>query len=229
MKKVSTLLALVLLLAMSVNVCAQDEEEEYFEKDFLEVALFMGGTLPVGGIADWSPSSPRGDIDLGAKLGFNAGFEVGYFLTADLVLGGNFTYHQMAIDSDVEEVSSSKHRIYSPKLYMKYYFFSESNFVPYLKVLAGIDIIKFTTPVIADAVTDAIKYRELSYDPVFSAGIGAGLFYYTNDYGGLYLEANVHNGFSSNLENDYPNGPYEFGESTTIIDVHAGIKVFFGS
>lgn len=238
MKKLSSVLAVMLLLSLCFNssVLAQDEEEEYeFEKDFMEAALFFGGSMPLGGLTDWTVINERGTYKLGTELGFNFGLDVGYFLTAEMVIGFNMTASQYTIDAEVPNeadlpiIESRHHRLYSPSLYLKYYFWGESNFAPYIKGHAGVDVVKFTTRVY-DSNEGGDEYRELSYDPGFAFGIGGGLFYYTHDYGGLYLEVNYHHGLTSDVESDYgTRGPYTFGEAATVLDVHAGIKVFFGS
>ena len=238
MKKLSTLLAVLTLLALTSNIFAQDEEEE-LEKDLLEVAVFGGSSVPLGGLSDWTCTTDQGVAELGTGFGFNVGFDVGYFLTAKMVLGLNLTYSQFTIDTDTvlitntdpPEVVSRHHRIWSPSVYFKYYFYGGSNLIPYLKVHAGVDIPKFTTRVFDDNVghDGGYEYRELSYDPVFAFGFGGGLFYYTHDYGGLYLEANLHNGFTKDSKADYQGNRLVFGETATTIDIHAGVKVFFES
>ena len=237
MKKLSSVLAVMFLLSLGVNssVLAQDEEEYEYAKDFMEAALYFGGSMPLGGLTDWTVVNERGTYKLGAELGYDYGLDVGYFLTAPLVIGFNFTASQYTIDAEVPNeadlpiIESRHHRIYSPAVYLKYYFWSESNFAPYLKGHAGVDVVKFTTRVF-DQNEGGDEYRELSYDPGFAFGFGGGVFYYTHDYGGLYLEVNYHHGLTSDVESDYgTRGPYTFGEAASLVDVHAGIKVFFGS
>ena len=207
-------LVLVFLLLCSLSVVAQDYEEE--ERDILEVSLFGGVGIPSGGISDWSDS-------LGAKTGWAVGVDFGYFLKSNLVLGLNFTYVQFEIDAD-NEANQLNHRLYNPSLYLKYYFFGEGNFAPYLKAHVGVDNAKFAT-----FVPDPGRYRELSYDPSFAFGGGAGVFYYTSDYSGLFLEVNYHQGLTDGAQKDYEGRTYDFGENIGLIDIHAGISVFFGS
>ena len=144
-----------------------------------------------------------------------------------MVLGVHFTYVQYSLDSEVD-LPGLKHRFYNPSLYFKYYFFGESNLAPFVKAQVGIDNPKFTTEVQEEGGTGSLKYRELSYDPVLSFGGGAGLFLYTADYSGVFVEANVHYGLSDDAEGDYQNTTYEFGEKSVLIQIQAGIKVFFG-
>ena len=233
MKMFSSLLAALLLLILSASVMAQDEDEVEYVKDFLEVAVFGGGSMPSGGLTDWTIEVPLlegATEELGAKFGFDVGFDVGYFWTLNFVTGVNFTYHQYSIDSDSSAVQSLKHRVFSPSLYGKYYFFGESNLVPYVKAHAGVDVVKFATRVYDPNVgsSGGTEYRELSYDPAFAFGLGVGAFYYTHDYGGLFIEANYHNALTSDVGGSYEGYDYDFGESTAIFDIHAGIKVFFG-
>jgi len=226
MKRFSLLL--VVFLALGTVVAAQEEEE--VEKDFMEVAVYGGGALPLGGLSDWGMSNESTGMEkLGTEFGFNVGIDVGHFLTPDLVLGLTLTYSQFAIDSDSAAVASMQHRLISPAAYLKYYFVGESNFMPYVKAHAGVDVAKYTTRVYDTQIgTGAYKYRELAYQPAFAFGLGGGLFYYTSDYGGLYAEANYHMALSKNATKDYGNIEYTFGETISVVDVHAGIKVFFG-
>jgi len=227
MKLFSSLLAMLLLLALAPGALAQEEEEE-IEKDVLEVAVFFGGALPMGGITDWSVEvQDIGTEKLGTEFGFDAGFDVGYFWTTNFVTGMNFTWYQFTIDGEGAEIESMKHRDFSTSAYAKYYFFGESNLAPYIKGHAGVDVLKYTTRV-WDPNVGGYEYRELSYDPVFAFGLGGGLFYYTHDYGGVYAEVNYHTALSEDAGGSYEGGDFTFGENASILDFHAGIKVFFG-
>ena len=73
------------------------------------------------------------------------------------------------------------------------------------------------------------KFRELSYDPVIAFGGSAGLFYYTSDYSGLCLEAGYHLGLSEDVTGDFQSVDYDFAAKTGIIDIKAGINIFFGT
>ncbi|MFZ5981835.1 MAG: hypothetical protein ACOYVF_14540 [Candidatus Zixiibacteriota bacterium] len=234
MKKISILLMVFLLLSLSV-VNAQEEEV----KDDLEVIVFGGLGLPVGGVTDWHDS-------LGAGLGWNTGLEVGYFVTPNLVLGLNFTYYELSIDvpSDPTITGSNgipgvsfvtlgtspeglSHRYYNPSLYLKYYFFGESQLVPYVKGHIGIDNAKFTT--LIDQEGSVTRYRALSYDPNLAFGFGGGIFYYTSDFSGLFLECNMHYSAGKDAEKEFYNNTYIFDENAMIFDIHAGVSVYFGA
>jgi len=219
-------LLLVALLTLGSVVMAQEEEETV--KDFMEVAIFGGGSLPIGGLTDWSTTNPTtGTEELGTKFGFDAGFDVGHFLTPTLVLGLNLTYGQYGIDSDSAAVASLHHRLICPSVYLKYYFAGESNFMPYVKVHAGVDVAKYTTRVY-DGNEESYIYRELSYDPAPAFGLGGGVFYYTFDYGGIFAEANYHMALTSDVKGKYGDEEYIFGETASVLEIHAGLKVFFG-
>ncbi|MBU0983877.1 MAG: porin family protein [candidate division Zixibacteria bacterium] len=227
MKRLATLILMLCLVALSANALAQDEEE-FEEKDLLEAAIFIGPAIPMGGITDWKSTGLLGDTELGTDLGMNFGFDVGYFATANMVVGLGFTYSQFGVKSDSVEVENSKHRFYNAGLYLKYYFFGESSLVPYLKAQVGVDNLKFTTRV-QEQNGNNIVYRELAYDPALSIAAGAGIFYYTHDYGGLYLEVDYHHGFTSDITGSYQGLEYDFGETAASVDVRAGVKVFFGN
>lgn len=227
MKFISALTAVGLLFLLSGNLFAQDDDEG-FEKDLLEVAVFGGVAVPMGGLGDWTSTNELGVTDLGTKPGFDVGVDVGLFLTTKLSLGFNFTFAQFAVDTDSLEATAMHHRIFSPGLYLKYFFFSESNLVPYLKGGVGVDVVKYVTRV-KDNNDNSFVYRELSYDPAASVMLGGGLFYYTHDYGGLFLEASYRSGFTKDINGGFQDSDFTFGEQAGRLDIHAGITVFFGS
>ncbi|UCC43280.1 MAG: hypothetical protein JSU65_09025 [Candidatus Zixiibacteriota bacterium] len=226
MKKLSLILTLVLMLAVNVTVLAQDDEEE--ERDFLEVGLFGGMVIPSEGVADFVSRGDDYNVAMGAKTGLGLGAEIGAFLNANLVLGVNFTYSTHSVDATDGEIGDLKHRFYNPSVYLKYYLFGESNFAPYAKIHVGVDNPRFVTQVV-DFESGGLKMRELSYDPVFSFGAGGGLFYYTSDYSGLFLEVNGHYGNSKNTQGSFQDATYDFNESSILVDVHLGVKVFFST
>lgn len=209
MKKLGILLAALLLLS-ALTVSAQEEEEEY---DILEMNFSVGAGIPGSGISDWMDT-------LGAKTGWSMGMDIGYFLKPNIVLGFNFTYYQFGIDHD--STDDLNHRFYSPSAYLKYYFEGESNFVPYLKLHAGVENPKFATWVEASGIN---RYREKSYDPAFAFGVGAGAFYYTSDYSGIFLEVNYHQAMTKNTTATYGGNTYDFGENAGLIDIHAGVRI----
>ncbi|MCD6248838.1 MAG: outer membrane beta-barrel protein [candidate division Zixibacteria bacterium] len=230
MKMFSWFLVVSLIFVMSAGVMAQDDEEE-FEKDFMEFAIYGGGAIPMGGLSDWTISNDiTGSEELGAKSGWDIGFDVGHFLTRSLVVGLNVTYAQFGIDSDEPAVATMNHQMIGPAAYLKYYFQGESNLMPYVKGQVGVDVVKFTTRVMDPNIDNgAFEYRELSYHPGLSFSFGGGLFYYTHDYGGLYLEAAYRTALTSDVISNYEGEEYTFGETAAVLDIHAGIKVFFGS
>ena len=227
MKMFSWFLVVSLMLVMSAGVVAQDDDEDY-EKDFIEFAVFGGGAVPMGGLSDWTVTNETGTKELGAKTGWDFGLDVGHFLTTNLVLGLNLTYAQFGIESDEPAVATMRHQMIGPAAYLKYYFSGESNLMPFIKGQVGVDVVKFTTEVF-DPNINGLKYRELSYRPGLSFSFGGGLFYYTHDYGGLYLEAAYRTALTKDVVSDYQGREYTFGETAAILDIHAGIKIFFGS
>lgn len=229
MKRFSLLLAVLTVAIWGAPVAAQQAEEES-AKDFMEVAVFGGGALPMGGLTDWSVANPvSGSEELGAKFGFNFGLDVGHFLTPNLVVGITATYARYGIDSKVGAAAAMNHQTISPAAYLKYYFQGESNFLPYFKMQAGVDVVKFAT-LVYDTNVDygSYVYRELSYHPAFAFGFGAGAMYYTFDYGGVFAEANYHTGLTKNVIGKFGATEYKFGATTSVFDIHAGLKVFFG-
>ena len=215
MKKLSVLCAAFLLLAVNLTALAQDEEEE---KDFMEMNFYGGLGIPAGGISDWHDT-------LGAKTGFSMGIDLGYFLKPNLVIGVNMVYSQFSIDAE-DEASELHHRLYNPNAYIKYYFQGESNLEPYIKAHIGLENPKFTTFVGNFAGN---RYREKTYDPSLAFGFGAGVFYYTADFSGLFLEVNYHHALTEDSKAEYGGQEYTFGENLGIVDIHAGVRILIGS
>jgi len=219
MKLLSTVLGFFLLVALVLPVQAQDD---YYEeaRDLLEVTGYGGLLVPGGGLKDWNDS-------LGMKTAWQVGLEVGYFLTPELVLGFGFTYAQSSIDSP-GDINTQNHRFYNPTAYLKYYFWGESDLAPYVKGMLGLYNPKFSTPV-TDADGTNLRFRELSYDPAISIGGSAGLFYYTSDYSGVFIEAAYQYGFTEDAKKKFQSIDYKFGEASAFFDLRAGIRVFFGT
>lgn len=219
MKRLPLLLVLFLFAMGAVNAAAQDEEEE--GRDLLEVSLFGGASIPSGGLSNWNDT-------LGAKTGLGLGAGIGYFLTERIVIGLNFTYTQYAIDTDTP-AKNQHHRFFNPSLYVTRYFFGESDWVPYISGQVGLDNPKFSTWVLDTTGVPPGKFRELSYDPAVSFGASVGLFRYTSDFSGLYLEVNYHYGRTKDVEATFQGNSFVFGETTGMIGVYAGIRAFFGN
>jgi hypothetical protein len=217
MRKWSWLLGTVVLLGLALNVTAQ-EEIEY--RDIAEVSVYGGLALPAQGISDFRDT-------LGAKTGWEVGLSAGLFVTPDFVVGLDFTYSQYSIDTD-NDLITLDHRFYNPMLYAKYYFFGESDFVPYLKASAGLFLPKFTTPVMDDDGTN-LRLRELSYGPGLSVGGAAGIMMYVHDYGGLFLEASYQQAFTEDADKTLGANTYVFGENTGLVNIQFGISAFFGN
>lgn len=192
---------------------AQDDEE----RDVLEVTVSGGPAIPVGGITEWNDG-------LDAATGWDLSMDIGYFFKYNVTAGINFTYQQL--DVDHAEASDTWHRLYNPNLYAKYYIPMESNFEPYVRVHFGLENPKFTTLVQNVAQN---RYRAISYDPALAFGIGLGLFYFTSDYSGLFLEASYHEVLASDIEAEYNTDTYLFNEDFSIININFGIRILIGS
>ncbi|HVP06278.1 MAG TPA: hypothetical protein VMS71_00445 [Candidatus Acidoferrum sp.] len=222
MKRRVLFTAIALLAALPLLVSAQTKTSSASttsdERDALEVSVNAGLGLPMGAVKTWNDT-------LGAKSAIDLGGEVGMFLGQNYVLGLQFNYYQFGIDTQ-SDAKSLHHRLYSPALYLKRYFFGGSDFVPFVRIGAGLDFPKFAT-LINDA--GSLKYRELSYNASFAFELGAGVFYYTSDFGGFYAEAGYHQGFTNGAKKSYQNQDYRFPGNISRFDLRAGIRVFFGS
>ncbi len=222
-----TIIAAVLLLG-SLNVCAQ---EEVVTKDILEISLYGGLGVPTGGISDWT-TGPLPVLDKtyerAAKTGWDIGIDLGYYVTTKLTAGLNFQYSQFGVDAPESEAGGHAHRLFNPNLYARYSFEGESFFVPYNKAHVGLENPKFST-LVFDENSDDVKFRELSYDPSLAYGLGVGLFYYTADYSGIYLEAGYHTAMTEDAEGTYQGNTYVFGENTSVFTLNFGVKLIVGS
>ena len=225
MKKSSILIAASVLLLLNLSAVAQDEYEE--GKDVLEVSIYGGVGLPSSGLSDWMTGNELGvPEDRAPKTGWDFGLDIGYYVTPKFNLGINFLYTQMGIDIDGD--SDHSHKFYNPNIYAKYSFEGESDFVPYIKVHFGLDNPKFST-LVFDNNSSSRKYRELSYDPAVAFGGSVGLFKYTSDFSGLFLEAGYHMALTEDTEGTYQDDTYTFNEQTGIIRINAGVRLIIGS
>ncbi len=215
MKKMVLVTILAVLL---VSAPAGAQEQEGYVKDLMEINFFGGGGIPSGKIKEFNDS-------VGAKTGYNFGFDAGFLITESWVAGLNFTYTGFKVDAG-KNVQGLHHKLYSPNLYVKYYLGSKSDFLPYLKAQGGIAFPKFTT--LAANSGGQQRYRELSYDAVFSYGVGAGLFIFTTDFSGLFVEGNYYAASSHNAKVNYQGTDYYFGTDLDMIDIHAGIRILIG-
>lgn len=213
MKKSFIILSALLLIVLNFSAWAQEE----VARDVLELNFYGGLGIPTGDFSNWHDS-------LGGKTGYIVGIDVGYFVTPQLVAGINFKYSQYSIDNSPTDKAADglNHRLYNPNLYLKYYFPSQSNWSPYIKAHVGIENPKFTTFVINP---NGNRYRQESYDPAFAIGGGAGLFYYTSDYSGIFLETNYHYASTSDVTADYLGRTYKFDGNISVVDIHAGVRI----
>jgi len=217
MKKLAALLALLILTGVGSSALAQDDY-----KDVLEFSVYGGLGVPFGSVKDWQDS-------VGAKVGLSVGAEFGYFVKPNIIVGVSFLYTSLGHeDLPVLDDKGMSLRLYNPNVYVKYIFQTESNFEPYVKAHVGLEFPKFPTFVEND---EGDRWRQLSYGPCLATGIGAGLFYYTSDWGGLFLEGNYHYAFTDGFEAEYEGGAskYEFKDNLNTLDLHAGVRILFGS
>ncbi len=209
MKKSILLFTTVLVLLLSVAALAQKEEGKWRNFEF---SAFGALSVPTGALKNWNDS-------MGAKTGFELGGTGGYYLNEKVCLGVYFTYNQFPM-----KLYTLHYKLYEVGGYFKYTFIGESNFEPYVKVTAGADFAKFPTWV----GEDKTRLREISYKPGFAAGIGAGLLWYSSDFGGLFLEAGYHFAPLKSVKADYQDVSYPLGKNVGYMDIRFGVNVFFG-
>lgn len=205
-------------MILNFSAMAQDEDEEY---DILEINLITGIDSPSGDFKEWSDT-------LGAKGRYLLGADIGFYLNPKLVLGAGFIYHSYSVDNSPTNMAADglTHRLYSPSVFVKFMPSIESNFVPYLKGFVGMDFAKLTTFV---NNSQGDRYRSVSYDAAMAYGMGAGLFYYTSDYSGLFLEMMYHISATSDSEADYQGQTYKIVSDLKQLEIRVGVKILFGS
>ena len=213
MKRLRIFAVVTSVVLLASSVLSQDDGYDW-EKDYLEVAVYGAAGNPMSGITEFGP-------DLNAQTGWSLGLDVGYFATYTLTIGLSFQYVQFGVDSDFDGQLTQHHNLYSPALFAKYSFLGESNFEPYLAARVGLDFPKFSTDL-------GDRWRELSYDPSLSLGASAGLFYFTSDVSGIYLEAGYHRGFTDGAIGKHDDIEYTFGENVEMIDVRLGVRILIG-
>lgn len=214
MNRLLVVLTIFLAFAFNLSVMAQDEEEG---GDIAELNFFGGFAVPGGGITDFGDS-------LGATTGWTMGIDGGLFVTPALVVGVNFTYTQFGIDGDL--TPGHHHRLFTPSVYARYYFEGESDLLPYLKAHVGVENPKFST---GFSTPQGDRFREFAYDPSLAAGLGAGLFYFTADYSGLFIETNYNVAFTEDAEHDFGDRTFIFGKNVAIFEIHAGVRILLSS
>lgn len=225
MNRISILLAAMLILALSGVALAQDEDEE--AGDILEITLSGGLGMPMSGLSDWQTGADMPDpevIDRAPKSGPDFGIDIGYFVTSKLIAGISFYYTEFGIDTDQD--AGHNHRLFSPAIYGKYYFEGESDLVPYVSAKIGLENAKFSTWVSNPAGS---RFREISYDPTLFFGAGLGLFYYTADYSGVFIEADYRMASTESTTGEYLGNDYTFGENIAVLQINLGVRLLIGS
>jgi|CXWL01.1.fsa_nt_gi hypothetical protein len=206
----------LIIATLSVPTAATFAQEEE-SSDVLEVVLSGGLMVPGGGISDFGDS-------LGANAGSTISAQVGLFVTPEITVGIDLGYGSLGVDNATFE--SANHQYYNAMLYGKYYFFGESKFAPFVKVLGGVHVPKFSTIVRSNNV---LVLREQSYDPALAFGAAVGALFLTSDNGGLFLEAGYQMSMSDKTSATFQDVEYLFGENAGLLTLKAGFNVFFGS
>ncbi len=214
MRKLAIFGLLLFILTINITAVAQDEE---IEKDVLEISFYSGFASPTGGITEWNDG-------LNASNGYNMGLDIGYFVTSNFSTGFNFTYQRFDVDSPA--ASSSSHRLYNPNLFLKYIHTTEGNLEPYVRVHVGLENPKFST-FVSNPTQD--RYHLTSYGPGIAYGVSLGLFYFTSDYSGLFIQGTYHGASTSNVTATYLDQEYDFNENISVYNLSLGIRVLVGS
>ncbi len=224
MRKIALTVALAACTMFAADASAQ---EEFVGRDILEISVYGGLAVPTGGITDWQTgfTSPE-TVNRGAETGYDLAIDIGYYVNYHLNVGLNFRYTEFGIEGDLTQ--DHAHRLYNPNLYVKYSFEGESFWVPFIKGHVGVENPKFSTKVF-DKNGSEFKFRELSYSPVLAFGATAGLFYYTADFSGIFLEAGYHYAMTENSWGEYQGEDHAFRENLGTFTINLGVKLIVGS
>ncbi len=213
------LLSVLTAFVTAVPVFGQDAQEEADEeKDALEIHLIGGASVPAADFATFADT-------IGARIGYSVGIEGGYFLTPNWVVGLGFSYYQFGVHR-AGDFGDLKHRLFSPRLYVRRTISMNSNLEPFIKAHIGIENPRLVTPVDNPG---GDRFREISYDPALSLGISAGLTYYTADYSGPFVEVGYHTAMTKNSEKNYTGETYKVDGTIGVLDIRFGLRVLFGS
>lgn len=212
------LLSVLTAFITAVPVFGQEDQEADEEKDVLEIHLFGGAAVPAGDFATFSDT-------IGARIGYSVGIEGGYFLTPSWVVGLHFSYYQFGVHR-AGDYGDLKHRLFSPRLYVRRIFSMNSNLEPFVKAHIGMEnprLVTHTNNPSGD------RFRELSYDAAVSFGLSAGVTYYTADYSGPFVEVGYHSALSKNSEKNYAGEVYKVNGTIGVLDIRFGLRILFGS
>lgn len=212
MKRTKLFLILFAVLALAAISYAQNEEKTEEKWRNFEFSAVGGLSIPTGDLKNWNDS-------MGAKTGIEFGGSGGYYFTDKFCLGTYFSYTQHSM-----ELYDLHYKTYDVGSYVKYAFTGESNFEPYLKVMAGVNFIKFPTWV----TSSANRLREVSYNGGISAALGMGLLYYTSDNGGVFLEASFHHTAGKDNKGTHLSEEYYLKDNFNYLQIRGGLTVFFG-
>lgn len=208
------LTAIVLLAGWGLaarQATAEIHEDAKFE-------LSLGGGLAVP--ADDFKSNYRfaGEPgNLGAKSGYHYTVSGGYYLLDKLSVGVNFTYSQFDVDSIG---IAFKYRLYSIGMYGKYHFTYENRITPYVRVLAGIAVPNFNTPL----RTVGLEFRENGYSIKPEGLISIGARISTTEWGGFFFEVGYRYSDVAGARTSFKQESYELPADVAQIQISAGFS-----
>jgi hypothetical protein len=212
MKRMLLSVVIMSLLLSSSLVWAQYEEEPY-----VEGYVGLNYVFPMGYIAnDLEPDS------INAKSGVGWDFGFGYYATPKLVVGLHFNNRNMSADK-----IDLNHRVIEIGAYGKYFMrnMTETSLSPYFRLTGGVSFNRLVTPVLGQ---EGPSYRELTYEPTWGVGIGLGLQYKTNEFGGIFFEAIYNYDFTDGIEEEYRDINYTWGGNNQYVTLKLGVVYNIG-
>ncbi len=205
------------VVILTVLLCSSLAFAQYEDESYIEGYVGANYTLPMGYLKnDLIPDS----LNAEAGVGFDIG--AGYYVKSNMVVGLYFNLRNLT----AQELDLN-HRVYEFGTYGKYYFFdlSEGSFSPYLKVTAGLNFSKLVT--IVEGETGP-AFRELSLDPTIGTGAALGIYYKTNEYGSLFLEAAYNYDFTDGVAGEFKGIDYEWKENNQYLMLKVGVQFNIG-
>lgn len=212
MKRVLQSVVIMSLLLGSSLAWAQYEEEPY-----VEGYVGINYVIPSGYIAnDLDPDS------INAKGGVGWDFGFGYYATSKLVVGLHFNNRNMSADK-----VDLNHRVIEIGAYGKYFLLNmtETSLSPYLRLTGGVSFNRLVTPILG---AEGPSYGELTYKPAGGAGLGLGLQFKTNEFGGLFVEATYNYDFTEGIKDEYRDIEYEWGGNNQYVTLKFGVVYNIG-
>ena len=211
------LTAIVLLSGW--GLVARQAAAEIHEDAKFELSLGGGLAVPADDFKSNYRFAPTNNFtgNLAAKTGYHFTVSGGYYLLDKLSVGLNYSYSQFDIDP---AITSLKYRVYSIGMYGKYHFTYENRITPYVRVLAGIAVPNFNTPL----RTVGLGFRENGYGIKPEGLVSLGARISTTEWGGFFFEVGYRYSDVAGARTSFKQESYELPADVAQIQISAGFS-----